>query len=245
MANDHRDRYNALLSHTEANKKFRAQLVKAFPLPKPEDDLYALKMLLSELYPLFSAKGNAGKYAVWLIHAHCCLREGEKMVSVMNKDRSDIMEPTTRVEDLVQDNWDNVGEVLEHRRPIDDKVLSPPSADFWKDFRDIMNRRGIDSLGVCYASDPGKGYVFLEETGFQDEAGNSLRQHITKPTNLEDLVGKTELVATVWIPHACTPREVERFLQTPHDASDVIKFSKCSHICIPGQNHAFKVESVN
>lgn len=233
----HQDRYNALPSHPKANDTFRRQLLRAFDANDTNGRCEAaLKLLLSELYSdVFSR--HEGKFLVWLLHGHYELNSDEKMVSEM-RDDLDIMEPTNQLHGVIEENWDFAGNPLEHRRLVDGDIPpTTPSDGLWVDFKRVMERRRINSLGVCnFPGMPGvdDGFVYVETTSYH-EAGRSLRRHVLTRTPLDGL--DTNLTPTAWIPGPSTIEEVRKYLATPDDCKpNALKFTGCTHTCINGQH---------
>lgn len=216
------DRYNALLCHRSASANFQDQLRKSFP--EVQDCREALKLLLTDLAPLFQVSDKeTPTYAVWLLHGHYHLKgrdnhsDGERMLQVSRRgdkcdishppgtvpERCYIMQPTTDTSPrIVPERWNNIGEEMEYRfLADDDKLPPPPPPALWDGFKKIMQGRQIDMLGVCYAPDEAvledikNGSLFLETTGHGD------RMHHTTLTRAVDPEFITE---TAWIPRDFT-----------------------------------------
>jgi hypothetical protein len=88
---------------------------------------------------------------------------------------------------IVAERWNNEGEELEHTYVEDmDDVPPPPSAEFMKKFKAIMDARKIDTLGVCYAPSRQElekvkeGYTFLETTN------HGGRKQVISPVPVDD-----------------------------------------------------------
>ena len=179
------DIYNQLPSISDADKAFQQQL---------KSSSLTFDMLLSELAPLFSEGENAGRYAIWILHHHFDLKAGERMVEKENTTK-----PTTDTSpNIVAERWNAEGEELEYKY-VDDinDVPPPPSADFLKRFKAILDVRKIDALGVCYACNRREiqeGYVFMETTNHAD----SERKHVVTPIRADDPSMKGNIFYTSW-----------------------------------------------
>lgn len=154
-------KYNQLLSIGEASSRFKHQLKSA--------GLTDLQ-LFAELTPLFTEENTSGPYSPYLIHHHFSLKESERMVSCGNRSA-----PSTDTSpNIVPECWLNTGEEIEHRY-IDDplSIPPPPSAEFLSKFKAILDKHGIDILGVCYTppvDDLAPGFSFLETLEIEERA---------------------------------------------------------------------------
>jgi len=118
----HIDLYNSLPSLTIAHAQFANR-----------DDIFA------KLAPLLAKHGN--KFAVCIIHRHCNLEAGEKMVASGN-----ITQPETDGP-AYADRWLVTGEPYEFRR---ESVPEPPE-ELFTSFRELVGETSV--LGLCYAGD--------------------------------------------------------------------------------------------
>lgn len=205
------ERYNSLSTHLRANERFQCQLTgMQFLESQPSFDFRpALRVLLSELAPVFSNGESPPRYAVWLLHGHFHLKEGERMVSRRDGGR-DIMEPTTDTSSrIVPERWNNIGEEIEHRVLADGETAPPhPPCELWNGFRQIMEKRGIDTLGICYAPDETvldrlrSGHIFLERTSTDNCP--ECRKHVTT-LKFQSMV-PDDTTETSWIPRDFPPQ---------------------------------------
>ncbi len=117
--------YNSLLDVDTADQHF----------PHPvRDDIFA------KLKPVLQQYGN-NKFGVCLIHRHCSLEEGERMVS-----DGDVSQPQ-RDGPSYPERWLATGEAYEFSR---EKTISP-SEELLEKFRIIMGE--IKIIGLCYIHD--------------------------------------------------------------------------------------------
>ena len=147
------EKYNQLPSISEASSLFKYQLESA---GLTDSQFFA------ELAPVFTVDDKPGPYSPWLIHHHFSLNENERMVSYGN--RSAPSSDTSP--NIVPECWLSAGEDIEHRY-VDDlgSIPPPPSADLLCQFEAILDKHGIDVLGICYAppvDDLPPGFCFLE-----------------------------------------------------------------------------------
>jgi hypothetical protein len=146
------EKYNQLPSITEASFCFKTQLESA---GLTDSQLFA------ELAPLFTEE-KSGPYSPHLIHHHFSLKERERMVSNGNRSAPSSDASTN----IVPESWLSTGEDLEYRY-VDDlgTIPPPPSATFLSQFKAILDKYGIDVLGVCYTppvDDLPPGFTLLE-----------------------------------------------------------------------------------
>lgn len=154
-------KYNQLHSIVEATSRFKHQLKSAGITDS---------QLFDELTPLFTEENTSGPYSPYLIHHHFSLTESERMVSYGNRSVPSI----DTSPNIVPECWLNTGEEIEHRY-VDDpgSIPPPPSAEFFSKFRAILDKHGIDILGICYTppvEDLAPGFSFLETLVIEERA---------------------------------------------------------------------------
>ena len=155
------EKYNQLLSIGDASSRFKHQLKSA---GLTDSQLFA------ELTPIFTGGSTPGPYSPYLIHHHFSLKECERMVSYGNRSA-----PSTDISpNILPECWLNTGEEVEHRY-VDDpgSIPPPPSDDFLSKFKAILDKYGIDILGVCYTppfEDLAPGFSFLETLVVEERA---------------------------------------------------------------------------
>jgi len=189
-------RYNQLLSIGEASSRFKHQLESAG---------LSDSQFFAELAPLFVEEGKLSPYSPCLIHHHFPLKEGERMISYDNHSAPSIdFSPN-----IVPEFWLNTGEELEHRY-VDNpgSTPPPPSADFFSQFKAILDKHGIDILGICYSpsvDDLAPGFSFLETLVTEERA--HIINHVPKASI--DLATTSPSVWTFEVGHSggtrCTP----------------------------------------
>jgi len=144
--------YNQLLLIHQADKRFNDQLASS-GITRPE--------LFSQLAPILLA--GAGKYAICLLHRHYSLNPNERMVT------DDLVtKPSTDTSPhVVAERWSSTGQEIEYRFTNDPASLPPPpSSKFLSKFKSILDARGIDILGLCYAPEKlADGFEFMEVSG--------------------------------------------------------------------------------
>ena len=177
--------YNELPLVPDAIARFEKQL-RAAGLNRTE--------LFSELAPLFlvkSAEGTKpGPYAVFLIHRHFELEPGERMV-----ENNNITEPSNSSLNIVPHIWLPTGQAIEFRRFIsesDPPLPPPPTLEFISKFRSFLDKKGINTLGICYANTLEPGSYYLEEDGPR------YRTRIVKL--IHEPVAPTDPYEVMWIP---------------------------------------------
>ena len=146
-------RYNQFLSIGEASSRFKRQLESAG---------LSDSQFFAELAPLFTEEDKLSPFSPCLIHHHFSLKEGERMVSHGNYST-----PSTDISpNIIPEFWLNSGEEIEHRYVNDSgSIPPPPSTDFLSQFKAILDKYGIDILGICYSpsvDDLAPGFIFLE-----------------------------------------------------------------------------------
>jgi len=177
-----------------------------------------LQQLLSELAPLFSTGEDAGKYAVWLLHHHFSLDEGEKMTGRVVSGDITISTPIIDPSDIIAERWNANSDELEHRFNQSPHP-PPPSPSFMNAFTHIVGDYGITALGVCYAPNEtdldkiNQGYLFLELT----DPYSRMQISILSPGNDPSLQGET--FQTSWVPST---------------DSNGCGYGNCTHVCTNG-----------
>jgi len=174
--------YNNLPLIADADALFQKQLASAG---------ITRSQLFLQLVPLFLQDGNAGRYAICLVHHHYDLNACERMVSTGH-----ITKPSTDMSvNIVPSSWLNTGEVVEFMfTPSLSTLPPPPSAEFFTKFKSILDTNNIDVLGVCYAPDDmDDGFMLRESNGFGD------RERILTAVHSSALIGDNSYPAA-WIP---------------------------------------------
>jgi len=149
--------YNNLPRVADADALFQKQLASAG---------ITRSQLFLQLAPLFLQDGNAGRYAICLVHHHYDLKAGERMVTTGLSTK-----PSVDVSvNIVPGSWLNTGEVFEFMfTPSPSTLPPPPSAEFFAKFKSILATNNIDVLGVCYApNDLDDGFMLRESKGDGD-----------------------------------------------------------------------------
>jgi hypothetical protein len=146
--------YNQLLLIHEADNRFNDQLASA-GITRPE--------LFSQLAPILLEGEHAGKYAICLLHRHYSLNKGERMVT-----NDLVTKPSTNTSPrVVAERWSCTGQEIEYRLINDPASLPPPpSSELLSKVKSILDAKGIDILGVCYAPEKlADGFEFMEVSG--------------------------------------------------------------------------------
>jgi len=120
------------------------------------------------------------QFGVYLVHAHCKLEQGERMVAINN-----ISQPASDSKPCYPDRWLSNGKPFEFRR---DSVPSPPP-ELIAAFGDIVGVSGV--LGLFYAGDMAPGEMLLERT--------EGRVNITERISALPSEGG-EQIETAWLP---------------------------------------------
>jgi len=149
--------YNNLPLIADADALFQKQLASAG---------ITRSQLFLQLAPLFLQDGNAGRYAICLVHHHYDLKAGERMVTTGFSTKPSI----DASDNIVPTSWLNTGEVVEFMfTPSPSALPPPPSAEFFAKFKSILATNNIDVLGVCYAAnDLDDGFMLRESDGAGD-----------------------------------------------------------------------------
>ncbi|KDR72392.1 hypothetical protein GALMADRAFT_213380 [Galerina marginata CBS 339.88] len=176
--------YNTIRTIAQADQVFDEQLDRSPGGPITRDEFFSD----GDLVKLFQGT----PYAVFLVHRHYALKNGERMVTTGNTSQ-----PSTDLNNMAPERWFSTGEHFEHRSTNDGSNLpSPPSDDFLNHFREIISEKGIDGLGVALAPDVPSlqpGHVFLEQPGKGD------RQQVV--TQVPDsLVESPDIFQSSWVP---------------------------------------------
>lgn len=149
--------YNKLPSLAEANQKFRDR-----------DDI------LKRLASVFAKHDR--RFGVSLIHSHCKLEQGEKMVA-----EGPISQPERNVE-CFPEHWLATGEAYEFTKK---PTISPPS-DLLTEFQSIIGDIGV--LGICFVANEDRPTgIMLERT---EGRMNIIEQVEESPSNT---------IATCWL----------------------------------------------
>lgn len=107
--------------------------------------------MLSKLEPVLKQYGN-NRFGVCLVHRHCLLEEGERMVANGN-----ISQPE-RDGPAYPERWLATGEAYEFSR----EATTSPSEELLENFRGIVG--DINVLGLFYIRDEDKNGIVLERT---------------------------------------------------------------------------------
>ncbi|KJA21292.1 hypothetical protein HYPSUDRAFT_42140 [Hypholoma sublateritium FD-334 SS-4] len=107
--------------------------------------------IFGKLGPVFQQYGN-NKFGVCLVHRHCLLEEGERMVAKGNVSQPETNGPT------YPERWLATGEAYEFSH----EETSLPSEELLSNFRRIIG--DIKVLGLCYVRNEEKDVVVLERT---------------------------------------------------------------------------------
>ncbi|TFK24490.1 hypothetical protein FA15DRAFT_669585 [Coprinopsis marcescibilis] len=123
--------------------------------------------LFPKLAELFAHKGYAGVYAFGLVHRHCSLRAGERMVtSVLVPQEKFITQPektTAPDANVIPDRWTVNGEAFEFSRlEKDQQPTPPPPAELFKALADIVGKESVVGVYLVPNLPPGK--VHLDAT---------------------------------------------------------------------------------
>jgi len=181
------DDYNKLLLVSKAEALFEEQL-KSSGIDRA--------VLFSQLAPLFShapefLPGLDGhKYAVYLIHRHYELKPNERMVATDCSTK-----PSTEYSSNIAAHiWSMAGVALEYRHfPNGFPVPKPPSEQLLTLFRSILNKAGIDTLGICYFDNDLKdGDIYQEGDGPGD------RERLV--TMIPESLAPTDSYEVMWSP---------------------------------------------
>ncbi|PPR03253.1 hypothetical protein CVT26_008082 [Gymnopilus dilepis] len=203
-------KYNSYPSIATAEALFLQQLSAAG---------LSLTKFLDQLSPLLLAEAHEGHYAACLIHRHCLLQEGERMVSHGRSTR-----PSRDIScRIVPERWLGTGEEVEHRFvDAGHPIPLPPSPKFLEKFRDIVERHNIDTIGVCYAPSAAElapGFTFLESAGVED------RELVVDVVQDAFIPDNAKVYCSAWVPeYGISPLGGESRQEKPA--------MRCTHACI-------------
>jgi len=143
------EHYNKLPLLNVAINSFNQQLAAAY---------IDRDALFSQLAQLFYGT----PYAVSLIHRHFLLNSGERMV----ENNRSVKPSFDSSPNIVPQIWLRTGQAIEFQYISDPSTIAqPPSPAFFSTFNSILDRYGVDVLGISYRTDPGRCYTYLEEDG--------------------------------------------------------------------------------
>ena len=158
--------YNRLPLVSDASTLFDKQLASAG---------ITRNQLFDKLAPLFVDGNGTSQYAACLIHHHYDLKPGERMVSTNLATKPLAMgspEFNSSTANVIAHCWLRTGEAIEYRLisesnpPNSTRSFPPPPAEFFRNFRALLDPMGIDVLGICYAdSELEDGFISLETDG--------------------------------------------------------------------------------
>jgi len=184
--------YNRLISVADANALFERQLTAA-GLNRTQ--------LFSQLAPFFlveTAEGpKSGPYAAYLVHRHYKLESGELMVETNNSTKPTKASTESDSFKIVPHIWSNTGQPIEFRSisKSDPPLPPPPTAEFLSKFKSFLDKKGISTLGICYADcTPPAGFINLEVNGSGD------RERVVKRIRESEYIPKSDCYEVVWIP---------------------------------------------
>ncbi|PPQ90109.1 hypothetical protein CVT25_012274 [Psilocybe cyanescens] len=190
-----------------------------------------LDPLIEALSPLFLASDERFKFGICIMHRHFDLKDGERMVTVPEKDEKNpnivaIVEPSTGTSsNIVAERWMFDGKEFEHAVVDDPASITPPSDKFFEEFRRICKSfgNGVKILGICANNMPvipQHDIFFLEllhpdPTKDRTQAIEKMGSGF-KPTST--------MRQSAWVPVAVRP-----FLENA--GSDKFVMMKCVHNC--------------
>ncbi|PPQ90186.1 hypothetical protein CVT25_013316 [Psilocybe cyanescens] len=141
--------YNELPMIWDAHRLLSKQLA--------DDKPGRLDALIEALAPLFLTGDERFKFGICIMHRHFDLKDGERMVTVPETDEENlnrvaITQPSTDTSsNIVAERWMFDGKEFEHAVVDDPTSITPPSDEFFEEFRRICKSfgNGVDILGIC------------------------------------------------------------------------------------------------
>ncbi|TDL29941.1 hypothetical protein BD410DRAFT_780446 [Rickenella mellea] len=159
------------------------EMYNSLPTLGEADDLFVHRdTIFAKLAPLLSKYNH--QFGVCLVHAHCQLDIGEKMVATGN-----ICEPrdSSSPIDHYPERWLKSGEPFEFTT----NPTPTPPPDLFSEFQKIIGDVAV--LGLYFADGPAGGVKRIEWT--------EGRKNITRETTEEEVLGSANItVETAWLP---------------------------------------------
>lgn len=165
--------YNGLLDIDTAHKLFTNR-----------DEIFG------KLGPVLQQYGN-NKFGVCIVHRHCQLEEGERMVAKGNVSQPESDGPA------YPERWLATGEAYEYSR----EETTSPSEELLENFRQIVG--DINVLGLCYVRDEEVDGVMLERT----EGRSNI-------TNIIPFDAVQNAITTAWSPRLVETRALGQLIST-------------------------------